>query len=68
MADFNQPSWEVLSTATLECQTLPLCGSDTVLFGLSKQLNLNRQQGHIKIVPDQTYIQIYYVQSIFDNS
>ena len=36
MADFNQPDGEVVSTATLECRTLPLCGSDTVLFGLTQ--------------------------------
>ena len=37
---------DVVITATLECWILPLCGSDTVLFGLSKPLHLNRKQGH----------------------
>ena len=43
---FNQLVEEVVVIATLECRTLSLCGSHTVLFGLSKQLNLNRKQGH----------------------
>ena len=46
VSTFNQLVEEVVVTATLECQTLGLCGSDTVLFGLSNMLNLNRKQGH----------------------
>ena len=42
----NQLVEEVVVIATSECRTLSLCGSHTVLFGLSKQLNLNRKQGH----------------------
>ena len=37
---------EVVSTTALECWRLPLCGSDTILFGLSKSSHLNRKQGH----------------------
>ena len=42
----NQRVEEVVVIAISECWTLSLCGSHTVLFGLSKQLNLNRKQGH----------------------
>ena len=42
----NQLIEEVVVIATSECRTLSLCRSHTVLFGLSKQLNLNRKQGH----------------------
>ena len=42
----NQPIEEVVINTTLVCQTLTVCGSDTVLFGLSKPLNLHRKQGY----------------------
>ena len=41
--------WEVVSTTTLECWTLSLCGSDIVFVGLSKPLNLNRKQRHYNV-------------------
>ena len=60
---------EVMNITTLKCPNLPLCGSDTVLFGLYKPLNLNKNQGFYymsKKIPGQTYIQIYYVRSILE--
>ena len=57
---------EVVSTTTMECRTLSLCESDTVLFGLSKPVNLIIKQGHLDIFPHPNYFQIYYVQSILD--
>ena len=42
----NQPIEEVVITTTLVCRTVTRCGSDTVLFGLSKSLNLHRKQGY----------------------
>ncbi len=44
---------EVVSTTTMECRTLPLCESDTVLFGLSRPVNLIIMQGYLDIFPHQ---------------
>ena len=38
-----------LQSACLGSQKLPICGSDTVIFGLSKPLNQNKKQGHLDI-------------------
>ena len=46
---FNQLVEEVVVTATLQCRTLSVCMSYTVLFGPSKPLNLHRKQGHYDV-------------------
>ena len=68
MSTCNQPIEEVVITTKLVCRTVSRCGSDTVLFGLSKSLTYigSKDIKMYQTVPDQTYIQIYYVRSIFD--
>ena len=61
----NQLVEEVVVTATSQCRTLSLCGSYTVLFGMSKQLNLNRKQGH-QDVSKLFLIKLKFRFSMFD--